>query len=192
MTDAANLHDAIQDDEIVRWLGITQPYTIEDAKPFIAAAGDRWAERAAAHFVIDSPPTGDFLGYVGILDISEKMREVECVYWVQATARGRGVTRAALRLALNWVHDSVAPDRIELSMVAGNEPSARVAVACGFDFVELRKGAAWLDGERVDEQVYVFSKGNPEGAFAAVAADRTTPLGGGSADMEDFDQSASL
>ncbi|MDJ0959834.1 MAG: GNAT family N-acetyltransferase [Acidimicrobiia bacterium] len=156
LDDAADLTREIQDADVVRWLNITLPYTTDDARLFIAAADERWQERGGAHFAITSPATGAFLGYLGALDAERRMSVVEIVYWVAAPARGNGVATAALKLVLPWIQEEIAPERIELGMVAGNDASARVAERNGFVLREIVPDAATLDGGAADERIYEF------------------------------------
>ena len=154
--DAADLFREIQDPEVVRWLNIDMPYTLEDAAGFIAKVVERWEQRAGAHFVIADADNGRYRGYLGGLDAGEAMNVVEIVYWVAAPARRRGVARRAVALALEWTLQDLAPDRIELAMVDGNEASIRVAEANGFQLREIVEGGAMLDGRPADERIYDF------------------------------------
>ena len=152
--DAAALTDAIQDPAIVRWLDIPLPYTRDDATRFIAATPERWEARTAAHFAIVDPASDRLLGYLGVLDVADGMRIVEIAYWVAAPARGRGVAGRALYCAVAWIRETLAPDRIELGMLAGNVASARVAMRNGFVLRETLAGAGTLDGRPADEEIY--------------------------------------
>ena len=153
-SDAHDLAREIQDAEVVRWLNIELPYTLDDARRFIAATEHRWQERSGAHLAITSSTTGAFLGYLGVLDADRRMSVVEVVYWVAASARGGGVAAAALQLVLPWIQDTISPERIELGMVDGNVASAVVAERNGFVLREIVAGVATLDGEPADERVY--------------------------------------
>jgi RimJ/RimL family protein N-acetyltransferase len=155
--DAADLFREIQDPEVVRWLNIDMPYTFEDAAGFIAKVVERWEQQTGAHFVIADADDGRFRGYLGVLDAGEAMNVVEIVYWVAASARRRGVARRAVALALEWILQELAPQRIQLGMVDGNEASIRVAEANGFELREIVTDGAMLDGRPADERIYDFS-----------------------------------
>jgi RimJ/RimL family protein N-acetyltransferase len=154
--DADDLFREIQDPEVVRWLNVDMPYTLEDAVGFIAEVVERWEKRAGAHFVIADAGDGRFLGYLGVLDAGQSMNVVEIVYWVAAAGRRRGVARRAVALALEWVLLELAPERIELAMIDGNEASIRVAEANGFQLREIVSGGATLDGRPADTRIYDF------------------------------------
>lgn len=152
--DARALHRAMQDPDIVRWMAIDLPYELEDAERFVAGTRQAWQERTAAHLVIETEER--LAGYLGVLAVEDQMRVVELGYWVVADARGRGVARAAVAQAIAWAGRVLTPERIELGMLAGNEPSRRVAERAGFVFDRTQPSGKLLDGEPVDEWVYVL------------------------------------
>ena len=152
--DAAALAREVVDDEIVRWMDIRLPYTLEDAAGFIAGTGEAWEDRNGAHFVITVPGDGSLRGYLGVLDVEDGMRVVEIGYWVARESRGRGLATAALQAALDWIPDAIGPERIELGMVEGNVASARIAENCGFVLRETIENALTIAGEPKSEHIY--------------------------------------
>ena len=154
-SDAIDLHREVQDREIAHWMAIDVPYPLEVAEEFIAGTGSAWEAREAAHFVIAD--RGDrLIGYLGVLSVADRMRVVEFGYWVAAAARGKGVATAALRLAVDWAQDVLAPQRFELGMFDGNAASAAVAEAVGFVFDRTQPSDKLLGGRPVDERIYVL------------------------------------
>jgi RimJ/RimL family protein N-acetyltransferase len=160
--DASVLHREIQDPDTVRWLDIRLPYTIEDARTFIASCADQWETRKGAQFAVTDPDDG-FVGYIGVLAVEEGMRVVEIVYWVAASARGAGTAGRALRTAIPWVEASVGPDRIELGMLEGNTASARTAESAGFVLREVQEVTKAEGGPPVRELIYQLEP-NQDGA----------------------------
>ena len=153
--DAADLERAVQDPEIVRWMAIPLPYTIDDARGFIESTAEKWRDREAAHFVI-SGEDERLLGYMGALAVEPKMAAVEIGYWVAADQRGRDLALKAIELLIPWVQDVIAPTRIELGMIKGNVASARVARKAGFVLLRIDREAVTLDGVPTDEIIYVL------------------------------------
>ncbi len=156
--DAVDLHAAMQDPEIVRWLDVELPYTLEDALEFIDAASERWEERREAHFAVADPDDDEMIGYLGVLRVEGTADVSEIVYWVRPGRRGRGVATDAVLLALPWIEGVIRPRRLEASMVAGNLRSQSVVEACGFVLDGVRPGAARLDGNPADERVYRYHR----------------------------------
>jgi RimJ/RimL family protein N-acetyltransferase len=128
--DAADLQREVQDPEIVKWMAIELPYSMDDAELFIAGTEKAWTDREAAQFVICEDD--DFRGYLGVLSVEDRMKVVEIGYWIAKAWRGRGIATEALRLALEWIREEIGPERIELGMISGNDASRAVAEKCGF------------------------------------------------------------
>ncbi len=156
--DAEALAREVVDDEIVRWMDIGLPYTVDDAVGFIAGAGQAWEDRKGAHFVIAVPGDDSLRGYLGVLDVEDAMRVVEIGYWIARESRGRGLATAALRAALDWIPDAIGPKRIELGMVEGNAASAKVAENCGFVLRDVVPGAVTIRGVELNERIYVYQR----------------------------------
>lgn len=154
-SDAPNLHRAMQDAETVRWMAIDLPYTLEDARGFIAGTSSAWERSEAAHFVI-ADDDDVLIGYLGVLSVEDRMSVVELGYWVAPAARRRGVAGRAVRLAVDWVQDNLASRRIELGMLAGNETSRRVAESAGFVFERTKPTDKLLDGQPTEEWIFVL------------------------------------
>lgn len=154
--DAAALQREVQDPETVKWMAIDLPYSLEDARGFIAGTSAAWDRRAAAHFVI-ADLDGAFLGYLGVLSVEDRMRVVELGYWVARFARGRGVATNAVGLAVEWIQTELVPDRIELGMLAGNTGSRAVAEKSGFEFEGTKPGRVEDASESRDECIFVFT-----------------------------------
>jgi [ribosomal protein S5]-alanine N-acetyltransferase len=55
----------------------------------------------------------------------------EIGYWIAAPFRGRGLATRALGLVAEWGH-SLGLVRLQLTILPGNDPSARVATKAGF------------------------------------------------------------
>jgi RimJ/RimL family protein N-acetyltransferase len=154
-SDAEGLQRAMQDPETVRWMAIDLPYTIEDARGFIDGTSSAWEQRQAAHFAIAGPDDHP-IGYLGVLSVEDRMSVVELGYWVAPPARRQGVATRAVGLAVEWVRDDLKPRRIELGMLSGNEPSRRVAESAGFVFEGGKPSDKIVDGEPVEEWIFVL------------------------------------
>lgn len=153
-SDAADLQREIQDPEIVRWLGIELPYTLDDAEGFIEKTSRQWEARQAAQFVIADRATGEFIGYLGVLSVLPGMKVVEVVCWIGADFRRRRFATQALETVVPWIEEEIGPERIELGMIEGNVVSAAIAESAGFDLYAIIIGGATLDGEPANERIY--------------------------------------
>jgi RimJ/RimL family protein N-acetyltransferase len=142
--DVDAIAGACADPEIARYIPIIpQPYTVEDARTFVASARAGWAGGTSAELAIEERATGELLGMVAL-----RLRDGESVgYWVKPEARGRGVATEALRLALRWASESHGVTRLWLTAHPGNRASQRVAEKAGFRRTGIVAHMPFADGE---------------------------------------------
>jgi RimJ/RimL family protein N-acetyltransferase len=128
-TDVPAIVAACQDPEIPRWTRVPSPYTVEDARRFLAisaieaAAGD-----GVALAVADA---GDrLIGTVAVFGLDGAHGEIG--YWVAAPARGRGVAARAVVLLRDWAHAALGLREITILAHRDNVASQRAAERAGF------------------------------------------------------------
>jgi RimJ/RimL family protein N-acetyltransferase len=120
---------ACRDPEVVRWITeIPENYTEEHARGWIESARSGW-EKGNAEFAIKETATDAFAGAIGLFERKEWIAEIG--YWVAAGFRGGGLATRALGLVADWGH-SLGFVRLQLTILPGNDASARVATKCGF------------------------------------------------------------
>jgi RimJ/RimL family protein N-acetyltransferase len=155
--DAPALVRACQDPEIPRWTRVPQPYTLEDARRFVAVAA---AEAAAGHGVaLAVADAGDaLLGTIGLMEVDRGAGRGEIGYWLARWARGRGAATRAVRLVTAWAAAELGLRRLEILTHPGNAPSARVAERAGFAATgETRRVARMPPGRRDGYRVHVWT-----------------------------------
>lgn len=128
-TDVPAIVAACQDPEIPRWTRVPSPYTVEDARQFLAiAATGAAAGDGVALAIADA---GDRLvGTVGLMGVDGATGEIG--YWVAAQARGKGVATRAVVLLRDWAHTALGLRTIDVLPHRDNAPSQRVAERAGF------------------------------------------------------------
>jgi RimJ/RimL family protein N-acetyltransferase len=127
--DVAAVTVACRDPEIVRWTTeIPENYTEEDARQWIESTLAGW-KRGNAEFAITDRATDSFAGAIGLFARADWMAEIG--YWIAAPFRGCGFATRALGLVVEWGH-SLGFVRLQLTILPGNDPSARVATKAGF------------------------------------------------------------
>jgi RimJ/RimL family protein N-acetyltransferase len=151
--DARAVADAV-DDEVLRWLPLPSPYTVDDAREFIGGAHDAAAGGEGVHLAIRVD--GAFAGIVGAHVARCRPGETEIGYWVAAGFRARGVAARAIRLCARHAFAGWAPRRIELLIQVGNDGSRRAAVRAGAVHEGVRRhGISFAAaGEARDAHVY--------------------------------------
>jgi RimJ/RimL family protein N-acetyltransferase len=124
--------------------------------------GARWVERymrgrderTNEGFAILDSASGDFLGFMGLVNLKLDEQEAEAGYIVASHARGRGVATRALRLLTAWAFDELPLERIELLVDVANSPSEIVAERCGYTREGVLRWTYLKPGLRSDTIVY--------------------------------------
>jgi len=146
--DVDAIQRACSDAVLQRFLPLLpSPYSRADAEWWVRkGAPTRWAEGGAS-LTIDQG--GGLVGHIGFR--AHPARDIlEIGYWVAPWAQGRGVATTATRAAVAFAFESGA-GRIELLTLRANARSQRVALAAGFAFEGVSRGAAvQRDGSRDD------------------------------------------
>ena len=96
--DVPTLVAACQDPAISRWTRVPSPYSERDACAWLAAQAGELEAGREIHLAVVRPGTGELLGSVGLAALDWRNLSGEIGYWTAAAARGRGVTRRAVRL----------------------------------------------------------------------------------------------
>lgn len=136
--DVTRMVEACQDGEIRRWLGsIPSPYTAEMARDFLVERGEDMAAGRSVFWAI-ADADDRLVGLVNLLDVDRSLRRAEVGYWIHPDARGRGVARAATRLAVRHAFVDEADGGLDLQLVTanvadGNDASVAVLRGCGFE-----------------------------------------------------------
>jgi RimJ/RimL family protein N-acetyltransferase len=124
--------------------------------------GARWVERYTRGreertnegFAIIDSASGDFLGFMGLVNLKLEEEEAEAGYIVASHARGRGVATRALRVLTAWAFEELPLERIELLIDAENSPSEVVAERCGYTREGVLRWTYLKPGLRSDTIVY--------------------------------------
>ncbi|MEH0845256.1 GNAT family protein [Micromonospora sp. CPCC 205711] len=141
LDDAADTAAACSDPLTQRFIsGMPDPYTEESARWWVTeGAPAAWAAGGSAYAIAD-PASDRLLGGTGLSQVVPTRGQAEIGYWVAPWARGRGVATAATR-ALAAHAFAAGISRLELLTHEENAGSQRVALAAGFRFEGVRRGA---------------------------------------------------
>ena len=151
----ADAMDALaRDDDVARFTRVPDP--VPDG------FGARWVERYTRGrdertnegFAIVDSESGDFLGFMALVNLNLAAEEAEAGYIVASHARGRGVGTRALRLLTAWAFDELPLERIELLIDIENSPSVIVAQRCGYTREGVLRWTYLKPGLRSDTIVY--------------------------------------
>jgi RimJ/RimL family protein N-acetyltransferase len=152
----AMVHGASTPD-VVEFTRVPVPYARSDAERFLTEVRAGWADGTTAVYAVCAAAEPDaLLGLVGLHDIDlsgEPGGVAEIGYWMSSEGRGRGLMTRAVRLLSAFGIDELALTRITWFAIVGNEPSRRVAEACGYRVEGLLRRGESRRGERLDHWV---------------------------------------
>lgn len=129
--DASAIVAAI-DEEVARFLPVRWPYSLDDAQAYLR--GEAWPdhEGPAASWAITEAGDDTLAGSIGVHLVDAEERVAHAGYWLAASARGRGIAAAALRLTTDWARAEWDLRRVELLISPDNARSQGVARRAGF------------------------------------------------------------
>src|SRR3954468_20515633 len=91
-----------------------------------------------------------FLGHVMLHTVAWRHRRAEIGYWLVPRARGGGVGRTAVSLAVDWAFAALDLDRIEITTTADNAGARALAASLGFTEEGVMRARNCERGRRVD------------------------------------------
>lgn len=136
--DVDAITEACQDPEIPRWIRVPSPYTRAHAVDFVERAGRTWDQGTDAQFVVVDAESRVLLGAIGVHRFGGDDDGPEVGYWLERSARGRGIATRALRLVSDWACRDLGV-RLLLQADVRNAASRHVAEKAGFRFVGLAR-----------------------------------------------------
>jgi RimJ/RimL family protein N-acetyltransferase len=156
--DAPAVAAACAEDEIARWMPpIPQPSTEVDGREYILGTERAWRDGTGGTFAVVESATREVVGSMGMRVLDREQAVVEAGYPAAAPARGRGLTRRALRLISAWLLDTVRAERVQLRADALDVASQRVAERPGFVREWVLRSSAFSPRQRRRIDYAVFS-----------------------------------
>jgi RimJ/RimL family protein N-acetyltransferase len=136
------------------WLNLRDlfphPYTLEDARWWVAFASSEDPERSFAIATDDEPIGG--IGLVPGEDVNRHSAELG--YWLAEPFWGRGIATSAVRAFTDWAFERFSLNRIFATPFAGNTASERVLEKAGFNREGVLRNAAVKNRLLLDQVMY--------------------------------------
>ncbi|MFE4952022.1 GNAT family N-acetyltransferase [Leifsonia sp. NPDC056665] len=142
--------EACSDPELLRWVPLPEPYTIENAEFFVCSYCPHGL--ASGRFTVWAIREGDTAPLLGAVEVrrdeAEGAASLGC--WLTPSARRRGVMTEALSAvcAHALASDGLGFDRLHWEYLPGNEASRRLAERVGFDFSQAAPHTVDFRGEQ--------------------------------------------
>ncbi len=152
-TDVPRIVEACTDERTQHWLGqLPSPYTEADAREWLELNTDGEATGKKVTWAIADPVTDLLLGVINIFDISSA--DAEIGYWAHPDARGRGVMRAAMRLATRHAFNAIGVGRVRAYAALDNTASRHVIASAGFTQTGIERLGTRLRTGMADMALY--------------------------------------
>jgi RimJ/RimL family protein N-acetyltransferase len=131
------------------------PYQLSDAQAFVSElAPAHWQNERGAPFAVTDAATGAGLGSIGLVVHDLASGVAEAGYWTTPTARGKGVTTAALMMLTDFAFQELGLVRLELLVEVENATSKAVAERAGYVFEGVLTKKVWKNGAHRDVAIY--------------------------------------
>lgn len=134
----------------------TPAYSLQDAQAWMAHCQDGWQSGTAFPLGIFDLASGQVLGGTGIHDVNPAYRMGSLGYWVGTPHTGRGVARAAARMAADIGFKELALTRLEIVVLLHNTASQHVAQAIGARKECDARNRLYFNGVAEDASVYAL------------------------------------
>ncbi|MDO4664632.1 MAG: GNAT family N-acetyltransferase [Actinomycetaceae bacterium] len=129
--DFAQIVDACNDSEIMKWTRVPHPYSWEQAKNWVDEyVPGVWADGGYS-WVIRPDFAGKVWGAFELRKVADRENAYEVGLWVAPKNRGRGLSREVFHFVASCVEKT---SEIIWKTYVGNEASQKVAQALGLDF----------------------------------------------------------
>jgi RimJ/RimL family protein N-acetyltransferase len=159
--DAADVAAICDEADVIRWLpAMPDPYTLADGEEWVGDAERKWREQRWANFAVVDEDTGRLAASFG-LRVEPEHERGEIGYLVGRDWRRRGVATTCVAALTDWGFDDLGLGRIEIRADVRNVASRRTAVAAGYRFEGVLRGAMIVQDERVDDALYALLPGDP-------------------------------
>lgn len=149
-SDAETISDYLQEPTISRMTFVPYPYTIRDARSFIARSHASRRKGSEYIYGIAKKETGQIIGMIGFHNLDLSSRRAEIGYWVGRKHRRQGVASEAVGLMLWFGFKKLKLNRIVANTFDINPASDKVLLKHRFAREgtlrrHMLRGNRWLD-----------------------------------------------
>ncbi len=130
--DAGRIARICADPEIARWTNVPAPYTLEDARAWMALAAVERERGTALHLVAVRTADDRVVGAAALRLHELPEPHADAGYWVAADARRTGIAARAVDLVSGLAFGALSLAAVELVVSPQNEASLAVARRCGY------------------------------------------------------------
>lgn len=149
-SDIDAMTEMCNDPEFVRWTTVPTPYGPAQARGFIEdVVRPGWERHDHRGWAIEYTDDGGHARFGGNIDV-RGAGVADVGFGLHPAARGRGVMKRALRLALGWAFEHRGIEIVHWRSHVGNVASLRAAWAAGFTLHGTAPGFLYERGSAID------------------------------------------
>jgi RimJ/RimL family protein N-acetyltransferase len=155
--DTESFYAAVREsiDELSFWMPWCRPsYGLQDAEEWIRFCQRAWVEKTEFPLGVFEVVTGRLVGGTGIHHINNVYRIGNIGYWTSTSFTGKGVARAAARMAADIGFNDLGLTRLEIVILTQNKASQRVAEAIGARRECIARNRLYFQGKPHEAVVY--------------------------------------
>lgn len=156
INDATDLAELANNKNIAQFMAdvFPHPYSIENAKTFIAFATSNPSSKIFA-IIVDGKPAGS-IGLHLQTDILRKNAEIR--YWLGEAYWGKGIITKVIPQMIDYGFKNMDIVRIFARIFETNKASQKVVEKCGFKLEGKYDKTLYKNGEYLDELIYAIRK----------------------------------
>jgi RimJ/RimL family protein N-acetyltransferase len=138
--DRPALVAAFADDAIRRWVTRWRINDLADADRYVTQRAGEWADGQRCSWAVAEPTTGDLIGEIDLIRLTDDWSTAEAGCWVAPDWRGHGIAVDALGAVLRFGSGALGVRTVDYLHAMDNDASARVAAKSGFVRLGRRDG----------------------------------------------------
>lgn len=148
--DAARLREICADPDIRQFTSAPRLTDLVEARAWIETQRDRAARGEALFLAIVPDPDDVPVGSVHVLHVDYPNAKAELGYWIDPSARHKGLAVNALRQLSRWCFAQFKMNRLELFMSPDNLASQSVAKRAGYTYEGLLRSFRIYESRPLD------------------------------------------
>lgn len=158
---ASGVLETLGDPEVTRYHDLNSLEDRDAALHFIAEMIARHFQKTGLRWAVTEKSTSRYLGTVGLNHITPNACSCSIGYEFARSVWGRGFGTEAVAAAVAFAHGPLRLNRIEASVLPGNQASLRLLSKLGFADEGLLRALGFWKGEFRDLRVLSLLSSNP-------------------------------
>lgn len=158
--DAESIFDIFSRDEVTKYYGVNTIKTIVQAVEMVNAFKEKFTNKQAIRWAIRLKETNEFLGTVGIHNISQWSKRAEIGYELHPDFWRKGYTSEAVLEVIKYCFWDLGLHRIGAITFLDNHSSIRLLKKIGFQQEGILRG--YLFQDEIHHDGYIFSLLKPD------------------------------